>query len=208
MRVWWRTRPEVSRHLCGTGVTSGEFIFSGANQTCYRARAASPIVSWESGLHCAHDLHVLQTQTLSWAEWAAKQQCGRQLLETWLGTREALGRRQWLGRAVLQAGWRREQEQGQKPALALTLCPCCAVLVEMQSTCLWWLFASHRPGKAVSRDLLWSCGWGWGGSLLPDPAYNLHLFITFLKTGMCQCELVTATAATCFYLKCMSVPVA
>ena len=37
---------------------------------------------------------------------------------------------------------------------------------------------------------------GGGGSLLPDPAYNLHLFITFLKTGMCQSELVTATAAT------------
>lgn len=66
MRVWWRTRPEVSRHLCGTGVTSGEFICSGANQTCYRARAASPFVSWESGLHCADDLHVFQTQTLSW----------------------------------------------------------------------------------------------------------------------------------------------
>lgn len=94
------------------------------------------------------------------AEWAAQQQCGRQLHETWLGTRKALGRRQWLRRAVLQAGWRREQEQGQKPALALTLRPFCAVLVEMQSTCLRWLFASHRPGKAVSRDLLWSCGWG------------------------------------------------
>lgn len=32
--------------------------------------------------------------------------------------------------------------------------------------------------------------------------------ITFLEMGMCQCKLVTATAATCYYLKCMPVPVA
>lgn len=139
------------------------------------------------------------------AEWAAKQQCGRQLHETWLGTREALG---WedSGWESSTAGWL-EKGAGarQKPAMALTLCPCCAVLVEMQSTCLWWLCASYRPGKATVETC---CGVVVRGSLLPDPAYNLHLFITFLKTGMCQCELVTATAATCYYLKCMSVPIA
>lgn len=142
------------------GLPAGEFICLGANQTCYRAWAASPFVSWESGLHCAHNLPACVSDTDPFlAEWAAKQQCGRQLHEAWLGTREALGRREWLGRAVLQAGWRREQEQGQKPALAFALCPCCAVLVEMQPTCLWWSCAHHRPGKAGIRDLLWSCGW-------------------------------------------------
>lgn len=139
------------------------------------------------------------------AEWAAKQQCGRQLHETWLGTREALGRRQWLGEQYCRLageGSRSKAEAsiGPHPLSMLRSSSGNAVHLSLVVMC------QLQTRKGYSRETC--CRVVVGGSLLPDPAYNLHLFITFLKTGMCQCELVTATAATCYYLKCMSVPIA
>lgn len=74
-----------------------------------------------------------------------------------------------LGKAVdlvdycMLAGERREHDQSHWPS---SFADGGAVLMEMQSsegTCLWWLCASHKLGKAVTSRVccgFLSCGWG------------------------------------------------
>lgn len=157
--MWWRTRPEVSRHLCGPGVTSGEFICSDANQTCYRARAASSFVSWESGLHCAHDLHVFQTQTLSWQNGLQNSSVGDSFMRPGL----AHGR-PW----AEDSGWgeqycrlagegsrsKAEASIGPHPLPMLRSSSGNAIHLSLVVMC------QLQTRKGYSRDLLWSCGWG------------------------------------------------
>lgn len=121
MRGWWRAKPEVGRHLCGT---SGEFILR-CKPDLLRSMGSLTLVLGGSMLHGRHDLHVSQTQPYwsdpSLAERAAKQSTvgdssvrqalapGRPCVE---GNVRGEQLRQWPG---LQAGWRRGRSKAGSP---------------------------------------------------------------------------------------------
>lgn len=79
MRVCWRTRPEVRKHLSSPGVPCGEFLDSGVKQTCSRAWQPHAFCPGKASCTVLMSFDILVTG--SWpdllsAGWAAKQQCG------------------------------------------------------------------------------------------------------------------------------------